>query len=505
MRVCPDCGWPRWRGGGSGLPLRDSGGLAAAAADHERCGRRGVGPDRRITGVVSLGGPPLSSTAASLRRSSSGRAIGTRRSLGGGRRGRSLGRTLTSQIVGTGVLALLGSLLLLGVLLQQSATDASQQQVDQRAKVVARNIASLFGEWHDEILIAAQDTALRDWYLHPEQRAALRPELDALLMQLHRVYPTLIEDAWIIDAGGAEEARMAKGQTAPISDLSPDESGSSFFQPALAEPAGAVYQGMPYLSPDSDRWVVPNATPIVVDGHTVAFLHFEANLDAVRDRVAATLEPGMSARIVDSNTGALIADTRGVSAGSAEALPKAGTWKSAAGPVRVTTAIDAGDSHATHWRVEVSAPTPHPFTGALLIKSTLLLIPVLLLALIARKFAQNLTRPVERITAVGEALARGDLTRRADIDRVDEIGRMGAALDEATGTMRRMVGQLAESVRVLVGHGGQFVSTSTMIESAASDAAERAGSVTGSVDQVAGMVASVAAGAEEMTSSIADI
>jgi methyl-accepting chemotaxis protein len=407
--------------------------------------------------------------------------------------------------VGAGVLALLGSLLLLGVLIQQSATDATRQQVDQRATVVAQNVSSLFREWHDEILIAAQDTALRDWYLHPQRRGLLRPQLDALLMELHRVYPTLIDEACIIDARGAEQARMAMGRTAPISDLSPDESRSTFFRPALAAPAGGVHQGMPYLSADSNRWVVANATPIVVGGRTVAFLHFEANLDAVRERVAATLEPGMSARIVDTDTGSLIADTRGDSAGSANTLPKAGMWRSAAGPVLASTAVDVGAHNANHWRVEVSAPTPHPFTGALLVKSTLLLIPVLLLGLIARRFARNLTRPVERITAVGEALARGDLTRRADIDRADEIGRMGAALDEAIDTMRRMVEQLAESVRVLVDHGGRLVSSSTAIQSVAADAADRAGSVTGSVDQVAGMVASVAAGAEEMTSSISEI
>ena len=96
-----------------------------------------------------------------------------------GRSRRTLGRTLTVQIVGAGLLALLGSLLLLGILIQQSADDAAAKQVDERAGVVAKNISSLFGEWHDEILIANQDSALRDWYLHPEQRAARHGDFDA--------------------------------------------------------------------------------------------------------------------------------------------------------------------------------------------------------------------------------------------------------------------------------------------------------------------------------------
>ena len=427
-------------------------------------------------------------------------------SLGSSRRAnRTLGRTLMLQIVGAGLLALVASLLLLGFLIQQSATQAAQQNVTQRADVVAQNISSLFGDWHDEILLAGQNTALRDWYAHPERRAVLRPELDALLLQLHRVYPKLIDEVCIIDAGGQEQARMAKGETAPVSDLSPDESGSTFFHPALAEPAGGVFQGTPYLSGDSNRWVVANATPIVVGGHTVAFLHFETNLDAVQARVKATLEPGMEARIVDTDTGVLIADTARPSAGSAEKLPMAGAWTTATGPIHGSTAIAALNSNVNHWQLEISAPTPRPFTSALLAKSAFLLIPVLALALIARRFARNLSRPIARITAVGEALAAGDLTQRADIDRADEIGRMGAAVDAAIDTVRRIVGQLSDSVRVLVDHGGQLASSSAMIEGIASGAAERATKVTRSVDEVSGMVASVAAGAEQMTSSIGEI
>ena len=418
---------------------------------------------------------------------------------------RSLSRTLTIQIVGAGVLAVLASLLLLGVLIQQSANADAQATAEQRAGAVAGNIGALFQEWHDEILIADQNLVLRQWFSDPGRRADLRPEVDALLMQLHSVYPTLIDEACVISADGTEHARMAKGQTAPIADLSPDESGAPFFTPALQQPAGGVVQGSPYLSEDSGRWVVANATPIVVDGQTVAFLHFEANLDAVRTRVAETLEPGQTARIVDTTTGLVIADTASSAPIVADPLAKAGDWTTAAGPLRADTSIPVAAGNENNWTVEVSAPSPQPFTSALLIKATALLIPLLALGLVARRFARSLTRPVERITAVGEALARGDLTQRADVDREDEIGRMGAALDEAVGTMRTMVGQLGQSVQVLVAHGGQLVSSSAMIEDVAAGAAERAQTVTRSVDEVSGMVASVAAGAEEMTSSITEI
>src|SRR5689334_15064856 len=144
---------------------------------------------------------------------------------------------------------------------------------------------------------------------------------------------------------------MALGKTAAISDLSPDESEAPFFRPALSQPEGGVVQGAPYLSADSNRWVVANATPIVIDGHAVAFLHFETNLDAVRERVAALLEPGMRARIVDTSTDTLIADTATGSAGHAPQLPEAGAWGTAAGPVRSAETVQVANGNTNRWRV----------------------------------------------------------------------------------------------------------------------------------------------------------
>jgi methyl-accepting chemotaxis protein len=430
------------------------------------------------------------------------------RALEGGpvrRRSRTLSRTLTLQIVAAGVCAVLASLLLLGVLIQQSASDEARQSARQRAGAVADDIGALFQEWRDAVLVADQNTVLRDWYRHPEQRDQLRPEMDALLLQLHSVFPDLIDEACVIDASGVEMARQVKGQTAALADLSPDESGAPFFHPTLAQSAGGVVQGAPYLSEDSGRWVVANATPIVVDGRNVGFLHFEANLDAVRARVAATLEPGMQVRIVDAQTGVLIGDTADPAAIDGEELPSAGSWTDAAGPVRGAATVSVVPGNENQWRVEISAPAPQPFTSGLLVKALLLLIPLLGLALVAHRFARSLTRPVARVTEVAEALAQGDLTRRAEIDRGDEIGRMGAAMDGAVDTMRDLVGRLGESVQVLVAQGSHLVESSTSIEQIAAGSAARAGTVVQSVDQVSGMVGSVAAGAEEMTSSISEI
>ncbi len=54
-----------------------------------------------------------------------------------------------------------------------------------------------------------------------------------------------------------------------------------------------------------------------------------------------------------------------------------------------------------------------------------------MLVLVARRIGEGISRPVRHVTDVAEAMAAGDLTRRTDVGRTDEIGRLGAAVNRA--------------------------------------------------------------------------
>ena len=113
-----------------------------------------------------------------------------------------------------------------------------------------------------------------------------------------------------------------------------------------------VFQSSPYVSPDSNRWVIGNATPIVVGGREVAILHFESNLDAVRTQIAAVLAPGMRVRVVDLGLGRVIADSGASRPILADPLAKLGVWRDAAGPVRAAQDMALSATNANRWRVE---------------------------------------------------------------------------------------------------------------------------------------------------------
>lgn len=351
---------------------------------------------------------------------------------------RSLRRALTVRILIVGLVAITASIGLLGAQIQHTARTQARTEVADQAHRTAANISTLFGDWRDELLVASSDAALTDWFEHPDRRATLHGQIDAELVRLHSTYPTLIDEACYISFEGPELARQVKGTPATIADLSPDESGNPFFKPTLAVTAGTVWQNVPYISPDSKRWVVSNSTPIEVGGRKVALLHFEANLDAVRTRVAAQLAPGMRARIIDIRTRQVIADTSGQTPIVADPLAHAGSWRGAAGPVRAAAPVKVDDGrNGNRWRVEVSAPQPQPFTTGLLLRAAgLTLLALLAIAVVALSFAASIARPVLEVTEVAEALARGDLSRQSTVRRGDEIGRVATAVNAAVVGMQ---------------------------------------------------------------------
>jgi len=344
---------------------------------------------------------------------------------------RGLGRRITSRVLCTGLAAIAGSVLLLGVQIQVSADRDGSKDVQRRATAASLVLSDLFTRWHDEVLVAGSDAALKDWFSEPERRAALRDQIDTMMIGLHGLDPTVVDEACFIDASGAELARQVKGVAAPASDLSPDESGNPFYTPTFKVDGGQVFQSRPYVSPDSNRWVVGNATPIVVDGRKVAILHFESNLDAVRTRVASALGPGMRARIVDAGTGDVIADTASTEPIVRQALTPAGTSRDAGRPLRTTVDLAVSAGNANAWRVEVTAPRPQPFSTGLVVSTGVgVALAVLLLALVAGRIAAGISGPLRRVTtATGAIVASGDRSLRVGTDASGEVGALARAVD----------------------------------------------------------------------------
>jgi methyl-accepting chemotaxis protein len=119
--------------------------------------------------------------------------------------------------------------------------------------------------------------------------------------------------------------------------------------------------------------------------------------------------------------------------------------------------------------------------------------------------ARGLTRGVGRVQQVAEALAMGDLTKSSGLATRDELGRMGAALDGAVGTLRELMSTVVSSADAVAASSEELSASSAQISASAEETSAQSGVVSSAAEEVSRSVQTVAAGAEEMGASIREI
>jgi diguanylate cyclase (GGDEF)-like protein len=246
----------------------------------------------------------------------------------------------------------------LGVSQHGKAITRRQEALSHRAVEQARRLDDYFARSRSIILLTAQNPAFGDFYAMPgsrEQRVrAGGPTLDrvnAALGYLQRLYPTSIGEANFIDRVGAENARMVRGSRARVAELSPDESGNPFFGPTFALREGQVHQARPYVSPDTNEWVISNSTTVPsADGAVHGVVHFEVTVDSFREEAAAGSP--FPILVVDADTGGVVVDTRRPQrVGAPLGDPNEDRFKTAVGGWQQSGRIRVGDRQAAYQRI----------------------------------------------------------------------------------------------------------------------------------------------------------
>jgi diguanylate cyclase (GGDEF)-like protein len=215
------------------------------------------------------------------------------------------------------VLAALVPILVAATVVQHRRALAEEdKQLAFEAEEQTRALAQTFERSRSLTQILAHNPAFQHVYeapgpLHEKVRSRINAvqEANEALAHLEVLFPGQIGEACFIDRAGAESARAVKGKIAPLADLSDDETGANFFHPAFSLEPGQVYQSLPYVSPDTNEWVIANATPIPrVDGVKAAIVHFELTLESIRRSTGGS--GTFAIQIVDRETGRILVDTR---------------------------------------------------------------------------------------------------------------------------------------------------------------------------------------------------
>jgi diguanylate cyclase (GGDEF)-like protein len=222
-------------------------------------------------------------------------------------------RSLLSGLVGALVLLIIG--ISAGFAGHTRALTRERNELTHDAAEQAQVFNAYFARASSIILLTAHSSDFARFYTERGDRdQRIRrggPTLDAVnnaLGYLEQLYPDRIGEACFIDASGAENARTVRGERALYADLSPDEGKNPFFAPTFALAKNQVYQAKPYVSPDTNEWVISNSTLVPMpDGSKPGIVHFEVTLDSFRREAIAHSD--RTVLVVDADTGQVVIDS----------------------------------------------------------------------------------------------------------------------------------------------------------------------------------------------------
>src|SRR5215213_9529798 len=118
---------------------------------------------------------------------------------------------------------------------------------------------------------------------------------------------------------------------------------------------------------------------------------------------------------------------------------------------------------------------------------------------------RSVTRPLAEVRTSLDAMARGDLTARADLAATDEIGAMAIALTRAQEVVREAVAAMGHNATALDASSATLSGAAERMAGSAEEAAAQAGVVSAAAEQVSRNVQTVATGSQELGASIREI
>ena len=436
-------------------------------------------------------------------------------------------------IGGVGLTVTASGLLYLGV--RESAQEASD--LDQQLSTASQNSATLLSEFFDRAvgsdLQLASAPAFTRVYTTPgsleskiERESGAVQNIQQNLAAIGRVYPGAVSEACYIDiATGREIARVVDGVAAPPKDLSPDEKAAPFFDEASVQPEDIPFQSAPYVSEDTDLWVVATATPIWIDGRPTAIAHFEVSIESLRQALVAG-QSGAQVRVVDQHSGRVVIDgdkPQGLEGNLGNASDvtfidhdvQAGLTSLAGERVSTTSMPDGRTltaSNVNKWLITASANQVE--TGIIASLTPLIVglfalgVPLLVIGVVStiRSWRRDrreqervrLERDVldTRMQELSEALARaasGDLSVTVDVDLGDErMTSLAQGFDTTLTHLRALVLQAQVSGDRLAQSATELRATAAQQAAAASEQSTSVTETTATVEELAATAAQIA-------------
>ncbi len=175
---------------------------------------------------------------------------------------------------------------------------------------IAVIVENLFADAGKNLLFASQNAAFRMYYIEPGRRGYWLAEQKKTLRYINKTYPDIVDEACFVDSSGMELASIVHDRIVPKKELLSDEQKDVFFRQALLLGDGEVYQGRPMISEETNRWVIPNATPVAVHGVKKGVLHFEVTMNYFQLLLRRHINPHRGYAFIMNAKGEFMANTQ---------------------------------------------------------------------------------------------------------------------------------------------------------------------------------------------------
>jgi methyl-accepting chemotaxis protein len=130
---------------------------------------------------------------------------------------------------------------------------------------------------------------------------------------------------------------------------------------------------------------------------------------------------------------------------------------------------------------------------------------ILVGGLVASIVTRSITRPVSEVRNLAQAMAKGDLRQRIQLQQQDEVGQLADATNALADSLTRIVAEIHKVSEGLAGSASDLSGVSNHLLSQSEHVSLKATSVASASEQLSSNISTMAAAAEEMSVSVASI
>ena len=358
---------------------------------------------------------------------------------------------------------------------KQEMVEEAKHVLLQESSHVTFAIETIFLKAQTNILLISENPAFSRYFTDTKHREEWKEEQIKVLRRLQLLFPEAMSVTAFIDGTGQEITKVVIKQIATNKKLSSAIREQPFFIPGLSQPPGGIYQGDPYLNPETRLWVIPFLAPVYAGGHILGLIYFDLNLEYFSHKLKGNLSLNNHAFLLDRG-GKILAQTI-ISIGKSEDLPNVAdldqspffrgilkdVLEEKTGVRRFTTTkgrdyvVSFRPIPFSHWSVMVITHLPQNLTSIIHLGhfSPIFILTFIFIIILAFMMGKWISDPVNEVVRGTRILSKGDFSFRIETKLRDELGdlarsfnKMAEYLQKTYQDLKFTTAQLTQSAKL---------------------------------------------------------